>query len=429
METTVLARLMTSRRIAIDGTFPFYDLPAFLRSLSPTRIDVCFHKSAKQGSIVYLALTFPEGNSVDSISLFKETLVRSEIELDIDCIFSDEEASLFEDPDWTSVEIQPDVMVLPSGKQIAVTIPLLEIAVELFRQATFTVSDLCYKLRLERADPDPESARKLVPALAELQGKRGIPGLEDAVRLGFDLLRFGGWSSQERICIPRVTGALNRPRIETLIREHLKTLIGFIPDTLWAFQWNDDRTHLANNLLQKAVAQLRKSDFLEQLFHRVLPSVPNYSVIIKSLEDARRVHGAPCVQGDYAFVSYAHTNVDFVEILLKTLDIEGVRYWYDTSIPAGGRWDEELEDRIRNAGVLIACVSDAYQESKYCKRELKFADLIGKMILPIAPSKWTWGVGLQMMFQELQVASFDGGHGFNDFRRTLQAVAPQVFNS
>ncbi|MGH8592703.1 MAG: toll/interleukin-1 receptor domain-containing protein, partial [Gammaproteobacteria bacterium] len=348
MVTTALARLVTSRRVAIDGTFPFYDLPAFLRSLAPTRIDVCFH-NAKQGSIIDLALTFPEENSVDSIALFKETLVRSEIDLDVDCIFPDEEASPFEDPEWSSVEIQPNVMVLPSGKPIAVTMPLLEIALELFRQAILTISDLCYKLRLERADPDPRSARELVPALAELQGKRGIPGLEDAVRLGFDLLRSGGWLCQERICIPRVTSALSRPRVETLIRERLKTRIGFIPDTLWNFQWDDGQAHLVNNLLQKKVAHLRKPDYLEQVFLRVLPSSPEHSVIIKSLEHARRVHGAACLQGDYAFISYAHINIDFVGILLKKLDIAGVRYWYDTSIPVGGRWDEELEDRIRNA--------------------------------------------------------------------------------
>ncbi len=428
METSVLARIETSRRIAVDNTFPFYDLPAFLESLSPSRIDVCFYQLAKQGTVIYLGLKFLEERSINSISLFKETLIRSEIELDVDCIFFEEE-SLFDRSEWISVEIQPDVMALPSGKQIAVTIPLLEIAIELFRQAALTDSDLCYKLRLEPTNPDPESARELVPALAELQGKKGATEIEGAVKLGFDLLRLGGWSCLEHICIPKNTASLNKPRLETLIRAHLKTMMGFIPDELWAFHWTNDLVQHTNNHLQQKVAQLRKPDFLEQLFHSVLPSAPNNSAILKSLENSRRVHATSCIEGNYAFISYAHINVDFVRILLQQLDAEGIRYWYDTSIPVGGTWDEELENRIRNAAVLIACVSDAYQESKYCKRELKFADLISKKILPIAPSKWTWGEGLQMMFQELQVASLDGGRNFVEFRQTLQTVAPQVFNS
>jgi hypothetical protein len=214
-----------------------------------------------------------------------------------------------------------------------------------------------------------------------------------------------------------------------MMREQLKSQFNFIPDSLWAFQWYDDPEFLETNVLQKKVAQLRSLDFLKQLFHLVLPSIPNNSVIIKSLESARCVHKTSCVQGNYAFISYAHNNIDFVRLLLQQLDIEGVRYWYDTSIPVGGLWDEELEEKIRNAGVLIACVSDDYQSSKYCKRELKFADLISKTILPIAPIKWTWGAGLQMMFQELQISNFDDEYGFKDFRCTLHAVAPHVFNS
>ena len=193
METTVLARLETSRQFAIDKTLPFYDLPAFLESLCPSKIEICFHRCAKQGSIIYLGLTFLEENSADSISLFKETLLRSEIELDIDCIFYHEAVTLFEGSEWLSVEIQPEVMALPSRKQIAFSISLLEVATELFRQAALTDTDLCYRLKLELTDPDLPRAKELVPALAELQDKHTMPSLEGAVRLSFNLLRSGGW--------------------------------------------------------------------------------------------------------------------------------------------------------------------------------------------------------------------------------------------
>jgi hypothetical protein len=428
METTVIARLETSKRFAIDKTFPFYDLPVLLESLCPNKIEVCFHKCAKQGSVIYLALTFPEKSSIDSISLFKETLLRSEIELDIDCVFYNEAVSQFEESMWLSVEIQPEVMALPSGKQIAVSISLLEAATELFRQAAFTDTDLCYRLKLELTEPDLTSAKELVPALAELQSKYTMPGLEDAVRSSFDLLRSGGWLCQEQICITRNTAISNRSRIENIMRTQLKSQISFIPDTFLIFQWSDVANDISN-ILQKKVAQLRNSGYLKQLFHQILPSVRNISVIIKSLENARSVYKNSYTQGNYAFISYSHTNIDFVRLLLQQLDIERVRYWYDTSISVGSLWDESLEEKICSAGVFIACVSDEYQISKYCKRELKFADLINKKILPIAPLKWQWGIGLQMMFQELQVLNFDETHDIKDLCRTLQVVAPQVFIS
>ena len=428
MSATVLARLSTPRRLVIDSPFPFYGLPTFLRSLSPLRIDVGFRRSSAQDSAVDLALTFNEASASDSIVLFKETLIRSEADLDFDCVFFRDTADQFEEAGWTCVEIQPDVLALPSGKEIAVTMPLLDVAVDLLRQAHIMDAELSYRATLERANPAPESARALVPALAELHGGRSIAGLEEAVREGFDLLRFGGWSARERICIPQGRAGLDQPWIESLIRQHLGVSVGFLRDELWSLRWDAAQSHRDKGVLQETVARLRNADFLDRLFHRVVPSDASQYVITKSLDEARRVR-RDTVRGDYAFISYAHTNAEFVKALLRELNTVGVRCWYDINIGAGSRWDEELEDRIRNAGVLIACMSDDYQESKYCKRELKFADLLDKTILPIAPSRWTWGPGLQMMFQELQVAFFDGGRGFTDFRRTLESVAPQVFHS
>lgn len=426
---TLTARLITSRQIAIDKSFSFYDLPIFLKSLSPSRIDIGFQKSVRQGSIIYLTLYFPDDISTSSIALFKETLVRSEVELDIDCQFLDEKTSPCDILEWVSGAIEPDSMELPSGKKIAVTITLIDVAAELFRQATLLQTDLCYLVSLEQALPDPEDARKLVPSLAEIQGKRTTPiGLEDAVKLSFDLLRCGGWSSHEQICIPRNESALHRSRIEFLVRNHLNNSISFIPGQLLNFYWDDYPVlGLSQNQLQKKVARLRKPDFIDQIFHRLLPSNPNNSVITKSFEDTNRFHDSHHINGNYAFISYAHTNKDFVEFLLNTLNAKGVRYWYDSKIPTGSCWDEELECKIRNAGVLIACVSDAYQESKYCRRELKFADLIGKVILPVAPSKWTWGTGLQLMFQEIHVTRIGEKDETENFYQTLQTVAPQVF--
>lgn len=428
MHKTVCVRFLTPQRLAVDTLFPFYDLSALLRSFAPVMIDVAFTRLSAQHSAVDVAITFDEGLGSDAITMFKESLIRSEADLAFDCIFYQDAVTLFEDANRIAVEIQTDVLTLPSGKEMALPISLIDVAVDLLRQGGVMDSPLSYRVTLERAKPELDMAKTLVPALVELEKYPGVADLEKAVKSGFNLLRFGGWSARERISIPRIRASVDRPWIESLIRQHLNNASGFLPDELFSLSWDAAHPHSGERCLQQVVASLRAPDFLECLFQKIVPSDPSQNAIARSLSNVHDVR-AGAVRGDYVFISYARANSDFANTLMRRLDAADVHYWYDTEIQAGSRWDEELETRIRNAGALIACVSDEYQGSKYCKRELKFADLLNKAILPIAPSAWVWGPGLQMMFQELQVTCFDDARGFNDFRLALESVAPQVFHS
>ena len=64
---------------------------------------------------------------------------------------------------------------------------------------------------------------------------------------------------------------------------------------------------------------------------------------------------------------------------------------------------------IRDAFAFIACVSENYQDSRMCRREIKYADSLGKSIVPVSQTEWAWGEGLRMMFQELQVLDLNQG--------------------
>lgn len=424
---TVCVRFLTPLRLAVNTPFPFYDLPALLRSFSPVSIDISFTRLDTQSSAVDVAITFDDAVGLDGMAKFKESLIRSEVELAFECIFYPDAVTLFDESNRTGVEIRPDVLMLPTGEEVAFPISLMSIAVDLLRQGAFMGSAISYRVTLERARPDRDMARALVPALAKLQKNSYVADLEQAIRTGFDLLGFGGWSARERISIPRIRAAIDRPWIESLIRQGLNNNeCRFLPEELLPLAWDAAPLHAGEESLQQVVASLRAHDFIDRLFQRIVPSDPDQNAITRSLSDARRVWDRGKL-GNYAFISYARANSDFAKRLLLALDAARVRYWYDAGIHAGTYWDDELERRIRDAGVMIACVSNEFQDSKYCKRELKFADLLNKAILPIAPSKWTWGPGLQMMFQELQVASFDNSHEFNQFRVALKSAAPQVF--
>lgn len=424
---TVCVRFLTPLRLAVDTLFPFYDLPALLRSFSPVSIDVAFSRLDAQYSTVDAAITFDDAVGSDVIARFKESLIRSEVELAFECIFYPDAVTLFDESNRTGVEIRTDMLMLPTGEEVAFPISLMNIAGDLLRQGAIMDSAISYQVTLQRARPERGMALALVPALARLDKNPYVADLEQAVRTGCDLLCFGGWSARERISIPRIRASIDRPWIESLIRQGLNNNeCRFLPEELLPLAWGAAQLHSGEGSLQQVVASLRAPDFIDRLFQRIVPSDPNQNAITRSLSDARRVWKKE-VRGDYAFISYARANGDFAKALLRKLDAAGVRYWYDAGIHAGTYWDEELETRIRNAGIMIACVSNEFQDSKYCKRELKFADLLNKAILPVAPSVWTWGPGLQMMFQELQVEFFDNGHGFNKFRVALESAAPQVF--
>ena len=170
-----------------------------------------------------------------------------------------------------------------------------------------------------------------------------------------------------------------------------------------------------------AIQRARTVDFPDQLLEAVAPS-RNDKVLAVPQRSA-----LPVSDGDYVFVSYAHANRDYGEQVIARLRDAGVRVWFDAGIQPGTVWDEELESRIRCAGAVVVCLTAHYEQSRYCTRELKFADLLAKPILPVAPTPWVWGSGLQLMFQELQVASFDQGRGFVALRDALRMAAPQVF--
>jgi TIR domain len=130
----------------------------------------------------------------------------------------------------------------------------------------------------------------------------------------------------------------------------------------------------------------------------------------------------------YVFVSYAHKNGDFATAVMQFLTSTGVSFWWDDGIRPGSVWDDALEERVSNCSVLLACLSADYQSSKYCRRELKFADHLGKQILPVARDPVGWSDGLRLMFQDLQILVLNSDQSWGRLRDSLANMAANVFD-
>jgi TIR domain len=112
--------------------------------------------------------------------------------------------------------------------------------------------------------------------------------------------------------------------------------------------------------------------------------------------------GAGAPGAPYVFVSYARRDRARIDSVIDAIRASGVGLWIDDSLTPGDEWDERLESALLGSVGLLAFVSDNYARSKWCRRELKFADVMDK---PIYAARWSvepLGGGLDIIFASLQ---------------------------
>ena len=76
---------------------------------------------------------------------------------------------------------------------------------------------------------------------------------------------------------------------------------------------------------------------------------------------------------DYIFVSYAHKNSADVLPVIRDLQDEGFRVWYDAGIEVGSEWDAYIMDHLKGAKAFICFQSPEFRASIYCKQEIDCA--------------------------------------------------------
>jgi hypothetical protein len=98
----------------------------------------------------------------------------------------------------------------------------------------------------------------------------------------------------------------------------------------------------------------------------------------------------------YAFISYSRADHLRVSGLLRILDLQGIRYWYDQHIPGAADWHEMLEERISRCEFFVLMLSPAAAGSRYVRREVAFADSLNKPILTVRlePTELVHGLGM-----------------------------------
>lgn len=104
----------------------------------------------------------------------------------------------------------------------------------------------------------------------------------------------------------------------------------------------------------------------------------------------------------YIFVSYSHKDTDTVIPIIRALQENGFRIWYDAGIEAGSEWPENIADHLYNSGCVICCITQNALESHNCRREINYAIELQKDMLVVYLSETTLTRGMQMQLNSLQ---------------------------
>jgi hypothetical protein len=103
------------------------------------------------------------------------------------------------------------------------------------------------------------------------------------------------------------------------------------------------------------------------------------------------------------FASYKRQDLPAIASVLNMVRGFGVPVWYDAHIPGGFEWDEVIEERLQKAKGILAFTSAAAIASRYVRREVKYADTLGRPVLGILLEDVKLRYGLEMMMTQYQM--------------------------
>ena len=119
----------------------------------------------------------------------------------------------------------------------------------------------------------------------------------------------------------------------------------------------------------------------------------------------------------YIFISYAHKDSEIVLHIIKKLQDDGFRVWYDEGIAAGSNWDVYISEHLDKCSNFIGFLSKAYIKSQNCKDELALSRKKGKPMNLIYIDDAELTPGLRMRYGRIQALFYNATN--DDFFKKL----------
>ena len=314
MTSNVHVSLLPGPGLGERATVPVGGLGSLLKPLMPNRILAKFKRRENGTTAVGLYIEFQHAQSAE---LVKHALVRIEGEADFEVAFLPLESADGTD-DVCYLNVVPETATLPSGKDIAVSLPLVGIMQELFNQAAMHSADFIYQIDFRRSEADPVLAKTLIPALAEVRENYGkIGGLDDALSRSFELIRNPGWQAFESFGLKTQDLPRNSGWVESTLSTGLAKLAPFLPKDLTTMSWKPENEPAVNCTFQEQVSVLRDDEYLDIVFNAMDVGNSGNNVYTNLINPVGRSISSGSIAGEFAFISYAHKNKNFVSSLVQ----------------------------------------------------------------------------------------------------------------
>lgn len=104
----------------------------------------------------------------------------------------------------------------------------------------------------------------------------------------------------------------------------------------------------------------------------------------------------------FIFISYAHKDAEVVLPVIRRLQNDGCRVWYDEGIAPGSQWDVYISEHLAGSSGVLCFLSQAYLRSQNCRDELALARANGKPMNVIYIDDVQLTPGLKMRYGRIQ---------------------------
>lgn len=104
----------------------------------------------------------------------------------------------------------------------------------------------------------------------------------------------------------------------------------------------------------------------------------------------------------FIFISYAHKDSEVVLPVIRRLQQDGFRVWYDEGIAPGSQWDVYISEHLAGSSSVLCFLSQAYLRSQNCRDELALARANGKPMNVIYIDDVQLTPGLKMRYGRIQ---------------------------
>ena len=185
---------------------------------------------------------------------------------------------------------------------------------------------------------------------------------------------------------------------------------GFLPNDEWMYilsnaRWIDgypDYTHHYKELMEAL-----REEFNSLGLHRVIDmssfkeNKPLKDVVYsQDSVSLRKPFKAYSGIKPYIFISYAHKDAELVFREIKKFHDKGYPIWYDQGLTAGQEWDEEIEEALLKASLLVVFITKTSMSRNNVVDEIKLALEEKIDIVPIYLEETELAKGLKLRLSQ-----------------------------